>query len=82
MKLKFAARSDLPDCEWDPQNPRWKRPDIDPEVLKALSQRSTLNGLARVGLMLCLLVERLLTSTFSKLKKSQAGCSFTARMIA
>ena len=48
----FAPRSSLTDYEWDDVKKEWKRPEIDRNVLKQLSERSTLNGLVRVGIFL------------------------------
>lgn len=50
MNLNFTPRSELQDYEWDCRLQLWKRPELDREVLKQLTERSTLNGLARVGL--------------------------------
>lgn len=55
MELTFTPRAELSDYEWDSQLKQWKRPDIDREVLKRLSERSTLNGLWRVGLFVLFL---------------------------
>jgi fatty acid desaturase len=52
MKLKFTPREELADFEWVHEGRNWKRMDVDKEVIKELSERSTLNGLARVGLFL------------------------------
>ncbi len=46
---RFAARSELAECEWDNQRKDWKRPKVDREVLRKLSERSTINGLARIA---------------------------------
>jgi fatty acid desaturase len=45
---RFATRDQLKAYEWDNQRKDWKRPSVDKEALKNLSQRNTLNGLARV----------------------------------
>ncbi len=50
MDLEFTPRSELRAYEWDNQNGRFRRPDIDREIISRLSERSTLNGLARIGL--------------------------------
>jgi len=55
MTLAFTPRSQLSGYEWDPQLKQWERPDVGREVLRQLSERSTLNGLARVGLFLIFL---------------------------
>ncbi len=55
MDLRFTPRAELAAYEWDAQSGRWQRPEIDPELLKALSERSTANGLLRLGLHLVLL---------------------------
>jgi fatty acid desaturase len=52
---RFATRDQLAGFEWDNQRKDWKRPAIDKELLKTLSGRSTLNGLARVAYFLLLL---------------------------
>jgi fatty acid desaturase len=54
-KARFAARDELAACEWDNQRKDWKRPRIDKQVLKKLSERSTLNGLARIAYFVFLL---------------------------
>ncbi len=55
-KLAFIPRTELSSLEWDYRLKQWNKPPIDRQALKALSERSTLNGLARVGLFLCFLV--------------------------
>jgi fatty acid desaturase len=52
---KFASRGELAGYEWDNQRKDWKRPRVDKEVLKALSERSTLNGILRVAYFVLLL---------------------------
>jgi fatty acid desaturase len=52
---RFAARDELAACEWDNQRKDWKRPKIDREVLKKLSERSTINGLLRIAYFVFLL---------------------------
>lgn len=49
-KLEFTRRSELSDYEWDANTKHWNRPELDRDVLKKLSEPSTLNGLLRVGL--------------------------------
>ena len=44
----FVSREQLSDYEWDNQRKDWKRPPLDRQVLRELSERSTLNGLIRV----------------------------------
>ncbi len=56
MKLEFTPRSELANYEWDSQRKEWNRPEMDREVLKELSQRSTLNGLWRVGVFVMFLL--------------------------
>ena len=51
----FARRSELTDYEWDNQRKDWLRPKIDGATLKRLSERSTLNGLMRIGFFVLLL---------------------------
>ncbi|MBT3294272.1 MAG: hypothetical protein HN919_01020 [Verrucomicrobia bacterium] len=55
MNLAFTPRSELGDYEWDNQNGRFRRPDIDRAIISELSERSTLNGLARIGLFVLFL---------------------------
>ena len=52
---RFAAREELAGSEWDNQRKDWKRPKVDREVLKTLSERSTINGLLRVAWFVFLL---------------------------
>ena len=54
-KARFVGRDELAGSEWDNQRKDWKRPGIDREVLKKLSERSTLNGLARIAYFVLLL---------------------------
>ena len=49
------ARDELGDSVWDNQRRDWKRPPVDREVLKELSERSTVNGLFRIGWFVFLL---------------------------
>ncbi len=51
----FATRGEMAEYEWDNQRKDWKRPKVDREVLKALSERSTINGLARIAYFVLLL---------------------------
>jgi fatty acid desaturase len=53
--LQFTPRSQLSAYEWDTELKRWDRPDLDRAVLKELSERSSLNGFARVGLFILFL---------------------------
>jgi fatty acid desaturase len=52
---RFASRDELGGFEWDNQRKDWKRPKVDREVLKMLSERSTINGLVRVIYFMLLL---------------------------
>jgi fatty acid desaturase len=45
---RFTTRAELSAYEWDNQRKDWKRPPVDKDLLKSLSQRSTVNGIARV----------------------------------
>jgi fatty acid desaturase len=54
-KARFVGRDELAGSEWDNQRKDWKRPGIDREVLRRLSERSTLNGLARIAWFVLLL---------------------------
>jgi len=56
MDLKFTAREELSEYEWNPQAKKWRRPDISIETLKELSKRSTWNGLWRFGFYVSLLL--------------------------
>ena len=51
-QLKFVPRSELPAFEWDSRVQQWNKPPLDRKVLKDLAQRSTLDGLLRVGLFI------------------------------
>jgi fatty acid desaturase len=61
---RFATRNELAGCEWDPQRKDWKRPSIDRQVLKDLSERSTLNGLLRIAYFLFLLTASALATVY------------------
>ncbi len=52
---QFTSREQLSGFEWDFQRKDWKRPPLGREVLKELSERSTLNGTFRVAWFLFLL---------------------------
>ncbi|MCF7816466.1 MAG: fatty acid desaturase [Kiritimatiellales bacterium] len=56
MNLEFTPREELSEYEWNHEGRNWKRMGIDKEVVKQLSERSTWNGLWRVGLFLSFLV--------------------------
>lgn len=60
--MSFAARDELSEFEWDNQRKDWKRPKIDREVLKKLSERSTVNGLLRIAYFLFLLTAAAVTA--------------------
>jgi fatty acid desaturase len=51
----FAARAELAEYEWDSNRKDWRRPRVDREVMKKLSERSTINGLLRVAWFVLLL---------------------------
>ena len=55
MELEFISRSELSEYEYDINKGGWKRPKVDREIIKQLSQRSTLNGLWRIGIFVILL---------------------------
>ena len=61
---RFASRGELAGFEWDNQRKDWKRPPVDRQVLKDLSARSTLNGLARVAYFLVLLAIPLVATLY------------------
>lgn len=52
---RFATRDEIAEYEWDNQRKDWRRPRVDREVMRDLSQRSTLNGILRVSWFLLLL---------------------------
>lgn len=54
-KLEFIPRGELSEFEWNPEGRNWKRLGIDKDVIKQLSERSTWNGLWRVGLFISFL---------------------------
>ena len=54
--LTFTPRSELSDFEWVHEGRNWKRPDMDKEAMNQLLERSTLQGLLRVGAFLFLLL--------------------------
>ncbi len=54
--LPFIPRAALGEFEWNPETRAWRRPPLDRELLRQLSERSTLNGLARVGAFVALLL--------------------------
>lgn len=56
MQLEFTPRSELSAYEHNSEKEVWKRPELDREVLKQLSQRSTVNGLLRIGVFIVFLV--------------------------
>jgi fatty acid desaturase len=62
---KFAAREEMGGYEWDTQRKDWKRPKIEREVLKKLSERSTANGLLRVGWFLLLLAASAVAAVYA-----------------
>ena len=53
--VRFATREEMAQFEWDNQRKDWRRPAVDRETLKALSERSTINGLLRVAYFVLLL---------------------------
>lgn len=53
--MSFTAREDLRGYEWDNQRKDWRRPKVDPTVLKELAVRSTLHGILRLAFFLLLL---------------------------
>ena len=55
MNLEFTPREELSEFEWNHEGRNWKRMGIDKDVVKQLSERSTWNGLWRVGLFLVFL---------------------------
>jgi fatty acid desaturase len=61
---RFVTRAELAECEWDNQRKDWKRPKIDREVLKKLSERSTLDGLLRIAYFVFLLAASALAAVY------------------
>jgi fatty acid desaturase len=55
MTLTFSPRSELTAVQWDDEKKAWKRPPLDGGILRELSERSTANGLLRVGLFVAFL---------------------------
>ncbi len=55
MNLEFTPREELSEFEWNAEGRNWKRMGIDKDVIKNLSERSTRNGLWRVGLFVSFL---------------------------
>ena len=55
MNLEFTPRGELSEFEWNHEGRNWKRLGVDKEVIKQLSERSTWNGLWRVGLFMSFL---------------------------
>lgn len=53
--LQFTDRSALGDYEWNHEKKEWIRPPLDRDVLKSLTKRSDLIGVARVLLFLAFL---------------------------
>ncbi len=71
--VRFASRGELAGFEWDNQRKDWKRPPVDRQVLKDLSARSTLNGLARVAYFLVLLAIPLVATLYVEPDQPVAG---------
>lgn len=56
LNLKFTNRKELSKFEYDSKKEFWKRLEVDKEVLKELNQRSTINGLMRIGIFIMFLL--------------------------
>ena len=56
MNLQFTDRQELSACEWKAQTEDWRRPALDRDLLKRLSERSNAKGLLRTGIYVALLV--------------------------
>lgn len=56
MELEFTPRRELAEFEWNHDGRNWKRLSVDKEEIRRLSERSTWNGLWRVGLFVSLLL--------------------------
>jgi fatty acid desaturase len=63
--MAFVTRDELADFEWDNQRKDWKRPELDRAILKDLSERSTLNGLIRIGYFVLLLTLSAIATLFA-----------------
>ena len=61
---RFATREELAGCEWDNQRKDWKRPKVDRDVLKKLSERSTRNGILRVAWFVLLLTASAIAAVY------------------
>ena len=55
MNLEFTPREELHEFEWNHEGRNWKRLGVDKDVIRQLSERSTWNGLWRVGLFMSFL---------------------------
>jgi fatty acid desaturase len=55
MSLEFTPREELSEFEWNHEGRNWKRLGVDKVVIKQLTERSTWNGLWRVGLFVSFL---------------------------
>ena len=64
MELGFTSRGDLSDYEWDFQKEDWKRPELDREVLKKLSERNSWNGLYRIAILAFFLIASAVAAIF------------------
>ena len=62
--LRFKTRDEMSEVEWDYRRKDWIRPELDSKILKELSERSTLNGLLRVMLLVALLTVSALATVF------------------
>ena len=52
---QFTPRGELGAFEWQDGARNWSRPEIEKSVMERLMERSTLNGVLRVGLFIGLL---------------------------
>ncbi len=64
MQLNFTQRSELSVYEQNARKEVWKRPVVDREVLTQLTQRSTANGLLRIGLFVLFLAASLIATVY------------------
>ena len=55
MQLDFIPRSELSAFEWDHESKHWQRPELDRDMLRELTTRSTWNGLWRIGVFVAML---------------------------
>lgn len=72
MNITFTPRERLHQFEWDSQTQQWDRPVLDRATIKELSERSTWNGLFRVGRFVLILTEARLKASGTSPNTSDA----------